>query len=292
LSNDLQLSGWREYKSIFLTLKRTYNKLSKMRYSNSKKEEVQNRRKIIIHTQIKHYLALVERILSKAEIFNERINDVNINKNIEYGKLFIDQVNRRIFKDEKIPSQEKVYSIFEPYTEWICKGKAGVRQELGLKICIVEDQCGFILNHRVMKNEQDKDVAFEMVNKSKQLFPCLRSVSFDKGFHSKSDNEGKNNLINIEEQLHIRAYLPKKGKRNKIEQKRESSKEFIKARKQHPAVESAINALETHGLDRCPDKGEIHYKRYVAMAITSSNLHKLGSILIGKELGLITKRSA
>ena len=292
MSNDLQLSGWREYKSIFLTLKRTYNKLSKMRYSNSKKEEVQNRRKIIIHTQIKHYLAIVERILSKAEIFNERINDVNINKNIEYGKLFIDQVNRRIFKDEKIPSQEKVYSIFEPYTEWICKGKAGVRQELGLKICIVEDQCGFILNHRVMKNEQDKDVAFEMVNKSKQLFPCLRSVSFDKGFHSKSDNEGKNNLINIEEQLHIRAYLPKKGKRNKIEQKRESNKEFIKARKQHPAVESAINALETHGLDRCPDKGEIHYKRYVAMAITSSNLHKLGSILIGKELGLITKRSA
>lgn len=138
----------------------------------------------------------MERILTKAEAFNAIINDLSISQNIEYGKLFMDQVKRRIFENETIPAKEKIYSIFEPYTEWICKGKAGVRQELGLKICIVEDQSGFILNHRIMKNEQDKDVVFEMVSKSKKLFPYLNSVSFDKGFHSKSDSESKNNLIN------------------------------------------------------------------------------------------------
>jgi hypothetical protein len=43
-----------------------------------------------------------------------------------------------------------VFSLFEGHTEWINKGKAGVPVELGLRVCILEDQNGFILHHRVM----------------------------------------------------------------------------------------------------------------------------------------------
>lgn len=74
-----------------------------------------------------------------------------------------------------------MHSIFEPYTEWICKGKAGVRQELGVKICIVEDQLVFMVNHRVMNKEQDKDVPLVMAKESKDSFPLVASMSFDKG---------------------------------------------------------------------------------------------------------------
>ena len=35
----------------------------------------------------------------------------------------IDLLDRRILKGEKIPHSEKVFSIFEPHTEWISKGK-------------------------------------------------------------------------------------------------------------------------------------------------------------------------
>jgi hypothetical protein len=38
-------------------------------------------------------------------------------------------------------------------------------------------------------------------------------------------------------------------------------------RRQHSAVESAINALEVHGLDRCPDHGIKGFERYVALAV-------------------------
>ncbi len=202
------------------------------------------------------------------------------------------QIERRIFKGDKIPSDEKIYSIFEPYTEWVCKGKAGVRQELGVKVCIIEDQFGFILNHRVMKKEQDKDVAFVIVKGTQDLFENLKSVSFDKGFHSKKDSEGKDNRSNIEGILNITTCLPKKGKRNKSENLIESSKEFGKARKQHPAIESAINALTTHGLDRCPDRGEKNYTRYISMAVTAHNIHKLGAILIERDLKLLKKKRA
>ncbi|MGV8135757.1 MAG: hypothetical protein AB2L20_11120 [Mangrovibacterium sp.] len=44
---------------------------------------------------------------------------------------YIDMVGRRVLKGEKIPHQEKMFSIFETYTEWITKGKMNLSVELG-----------------------------------------------------------------------------------------------------------------------------------------------------------------
>lgn len=57
----------------------------------------------------------------------------------------------------------------------------------------------------------------------------------------------------------------------------------MKARKKHSAVESAINALEVHGLNKCPDHGIEGFKRYVALAIVARNIHRIGDILKRKE---------
>ncbi|MCF6301097.1 MAG: ISNCY family transposase, partial [Proteobacteria bacterium] len=84
--------------------------------------------------------------------------------------------------------------------------------------------------------------------------------------------------------LGVVAHLPVKGRRNKEAQKAENNKDFIAARKQHPAVESAINALESHGFDRCPDKGTPNFERYVAMGISASNIHRIGAIIMAREL--------
>lgn len=50
------------------------------------------------------------------------------------GIKFRFSIDRRVLKGECIPHEEKVFSIFEPHTEWICKGKAGVPVELGLRV--------------------------------------------------------------------------------------------------------------------------------------------------------------
>ena len=49
----------------------------------------------------------------------------------------------------------------------------------------------------------------------------------------------------------------------------EHDPEFVKTRHQHSAVESAINCLEQHGLDRCPDNGKEGFDYYVALAVLS-----------------------
>ena len=77
--------------------------------------------------------------------------------------------------------------------------------------------------------------------------------------------------------------MPKKGKRNKEEKERESAKKFKQLRNAHSAIESNINMLEHHGLNRCPDKGLHGYKRYVGLSVLAYNLHILGNCLIAQQ---------
>jgi len=66
---------------------------------------------------------------------------------------------------------------------------------------------------------------------------------------------------------------------SKADKEREYADAFVEARQQHSAVESAINALQVHGLDRCLDHGMDGFERYVAMAVLSRNIQILGSIV-------------
>ena len=60
--------------------------------------------------------------------------------------------------------------------------------ELGLKVCVLEDQHQFILYHQVMEKQMDNEVAVPMVDETRKRFPQFKSLSFDKGFHS-PDNQ-------------------------------------------------------------------------------------------------------
>ena len=127
-----------------------------------------------------------------------------------------------------------------------------------------------------MAKQTDDQVTISMVKQAQQRFPDLRVCSFDKGFHSPANQRA------LQEQLQL-AVLPRKGKLSPAAQAVEESVAFSEARRAHSAVESAINALEVHGLDRCPDHGINGFKRYVALAIVARNIHRIGAILWQQE---------
>jgi IS5 family transposase len=202
---------------------------------------------------------------------------------IKHAERQIDQIRRRVIEDKVIPHEEKVFSIFEEHTEWVSKGKAGVPQELGLKVCILEDQYGFILHHHVMENQTDDQVAVDMVADAKKKHTGLISCSFDKGFHSPKNQQ---ELAPLLEQV----ILPRKGRLSSQAKQIEYSPDFIQARHKHAAVESAINALENHGLDRCRDHGLNGFKRYVSLAVLSRNLQIIGAGLQKRALKKLQRR--
>ena len=187
----------------------------------------------------------------------------------------IDQIQRRVIQGETIPHREKVFSVFEKHTEWICKGKAGVRQELGLRACLLEDHLGFTLHHKVMRQQTDEKVAVEMAGAAKEKFPALSRCSFDKGFYTPANKEELSRTLR-------KVIMPKKGRLSLSEQQEEHSEEFIRARYKHSAVESAISAMENHGLDRCPDVGLEAFERYIALAVVARNIQQLGNLLLQK----------
>jgi hypothetical protein len=267
-------------------------KIQKMNHSTSKFPAKKLKRAQEIKVAYKDYIRVTQKYLKKIQATLKQpiaANLVNtayyaaITQNIEYAVQQTDLIQRRIFKEEKIPHKDKIFSIFQPHTEWINKGKAGVPVELGLRVCIVEHPSGYILNHIVMENKTDSEIVIDLIKHTQELFPNFMACSFDKGFHS------PNNQIELKEMLDD-VILPKKGRCNKQEAEVESSKEFRTAKRKHSAVESGINALEIHGLDKCLDHGIYGFKRYVATAVVGRNIQKLGSQLISKELALIQRK--
>ena len=202
---------------------------------------------------------------------------------LEYYKVYLDKqidlVERRIIKGETIPASEKVHSIFEPYTEWLQKGKAGNKVELGLKVLIATDQFNYIRHYQVVEQQVDSDITVSVLKELIRKYPlnAIKSFSTDKGFSSK---QNKTEILDLFEGKLI---MPKRGKLNLSEKEEENSKEFKKLKNAHSAVEANINQLEHNGLNRCPDKGIDGFKRYVGFGILSYNLHHLGKDLIQKE---------
>ena len=285
LSSSYKLPGWRQNHYHQRQFKRQYRKVQRLKHSTSKDENKQQQKVQEIKDAHRAYLDLAEGYLTRAEQTRQQISPLDplsmarlsvLNDFMRHALRQIDQIDRRVLRGEHIPHNEKVFSLFQPHTEWISKGKAGVPVELGLRVCIMEDRDRFILHHRVMVKSTDDQVAFAMVGETKQKFPTLRAVSMDKGFHSPANQEVLKSRLDC-------VVLPKKGRLSQADKARESEPEFVNLRKQHSAVESAINALEVHGLDKCPDHGLKGFKRYIAMAVVARNIQRLGAVLRQQE---------
>ncbi len=197
---------------------------------------------------------------------------MNIEYYLGHAVRQIDHVERRLLKGETIPQDEKVFSIFESHTRWISKGKAGTPVELGVPVCVLEDNHGFILHHEVMWQGSDVDYAQPMIRETQARFPELRWCSFDRGFHSP-----ENRLV-LDELLDHNV-LPRKGYLSKAGRAREQDPVFVAMRRQHPAIESAINNLEHRGLDRVRAFGADGFARVVALSIVAFNIHRIGLLL-------------
>ena len=282
--DELGISDWRQHAYNLRQVKQAMRTAQNKKRSKAKSPEQVEKNQTLIVDAHQAYLKIAQTYLDKADHTLQRIEQQGLASVIELVKKAeiegfmahavrqIDQIERRVIKGEVIPHAEKVFSIFQPHTEWISKGKAGVPVELGVKVCILEDQYQFILHHQVMQNQTDDQVALGMVSQAKKRFPKLNACSFDKGFHT-TDNQ-----TDLKEQIDL-VVLPRKGKLSKQAKEEEQADAFVKARRTHSAVESAINGLEVHGLDVCPDHGIDGFKRYVALAVLARNIHRIGAIV-------------
>ena len=193
--------------------------------------------------ELKHYVPIIEKIIAQAE--------------------------RRVFKGEKVPSDQKVYSLFEEHTELLKRGKAGKPIEFGHKVILAETGEKFILHYNAMPKQQaDNTLLDETIKAHRKIFGIAPEVlAADKGFYESREQIKK--LSNKIETVSI----CKKGRRTEEETRRESTVEFKAGQRFRAGIEGTISVLKrAFKLNRCFFKGFKNYASSLGCAVFCHNI--------------------
>jgi transposase, IS5 family len=271
------LPGWRKLEHWRRRFKSAERMASKTVFGGGKDKEKRARAVVSEYLEIGRGLS-AKISVSLLSLCDQEV-DVGDWELLAYFQQMIDKhvdlVDRRLLQGQDIPSAEKLYSLFEPHTEWLTKGKLHPPVELGHRLLIATDQNQIIQDYEGpvgVDVDQSVPVASRLVGRYEEQ---IASMSFDKGFTRKKDRE-------LLELFIPQVIMPKRGRKNAEEAEAESSKKFVALRKAHSAVESAINALEHHGLNRCLDVGLEGYTRYIGYGVLAYNLHVIGRELLAQ----------
>ena len=94
----------------------------------------------------------------------------------ELGDRVIDQARRRVLCGEQLATDEKIYSIFEPHTDLIKRGKVRTPVEFGHKVLLAESAQGLITQYEVLNgNPPDEAHVASSLQRHRQAFGKPRS---------------------------------------------------------------------------------------------------------------------
>ncbi len=185
------------------------------------------------------------------------------------GLRIIDQASRRVLDGEQVPNDQKLFSIFEPHTELLIRGKAAKPVEFGHMIQIQQVACKFITDYDVFeKKPNENELVKPALARHKELFGHYpQSIAADKGYY-----EDMGTIEQLGKKIDI-VSIAKKGKRTEEEAMRESDPDFRFAQRFRAGVEGSISYLKRIlGLFRCVNKGWEHYVSTVGATIFTHNV--------------------
>jgi len=280
----MNVNGWRQAKHLAKCVRKLTRDIQRIaaRKGPNYQERLKTKYQQLIKRAVKvaHRARTLERtVLSglKAELLASHVG--RLSHFLDLTDQVLRTTMRRMLHGETVPNDEKLFSIYETHTQLYKRGKAGEPIQFGRLVIVYEDSAGFIVHHHLPpRTETDRGVVVEQTKSVvARLGDQLKSVSFDRGFHSPE--------IQIElASLVPTVCIPMPGGKQATTQAEQASAEFHKARQRHSGVESAIGALQAgNGLERCHDRTERGFARCLALGVLGRNLHVLGKLLIAQQ---------
>jgi len=185
------------------------------------------------------------------------------------ARRVVDQARRRVLCGESVPNDEKLFSLVEPHTELLKRGKAGKEIEFGHMIQIQQVTEKFITDYDVYEKKPVEHALIEPALAShRALFGCDPSqLTADKGYY-----ESMEALRRLEQRIDV-VSIAKKGGRTAVEQDREHEPLFRHAQAWRAGIEGSISFLKrVLRLGRCFSKGWKHFQATVGTTIFAHNL--------------------
>jgi transposase, IS5 family len=205
-----------------------------------------------------------------------------IDRYCELGDRVIDQARRRVIEGEQVPNAEKIYSIFEPHTDLIKRGKVRTPLEFGHKVFLAESAQGLITQYEILTgNPSDEDHVEPSLKRHKETFGSAPELyGSDRGFFSGG------NVTSCEQSGVKVVCIPQRGGKKSPEREAyEKSPTFKKGQRFRAGIEGRISVLfRGRGMKRCLAEGQQRFELWVGAAVLANNLMTIASLL--------TKRSS
>ena len=187
------------------------------------------------------------------------------------------QTRRRVLDGEQVPVAEKVFSIFEPHTDLIKRGKTHRPVEFGHKVFLAESRHGLITDYRVLTgNPLDEGHVAPSLTRHEATFghvPALYAA--DRGFYTPA------NVQALTEAGVVTECVPQRGGRKTPERTaHEKSRAFKRGQRFRAGIEGRISVLlRGRGMRRCPLAGRDRFAVFVGAAVLANNLLQIAALL-------------
>ena len=195
----------------------------------------------------------------------------------ELADRVMDQTRRRVLEGESVPTGEKVYSIFEPHTDLIKRGKARKPVEFGHKVFLAESAQGLITDYQVLEgNPADTMHVQPSLERHQQTFAGPPEIyAGDRGFYSAE------NLDVCQQAGVTETCIPQRGGTKTAERKAlERSPAFKKGQRFRAGIEGRISVLfRGRGMKRCRAQGLQRLEVLVGAAVLANNLMRIAQLL-------------
>jgi IS5 family transposase len=189
----------------------------------------------------------------------------------------IDQARRRVIDGEQVPTVEKIYSIFEPHTDLIKRGKVRTPVEFGHKVFLAESARGLITQYAVLRgNPSDEQHVGPSLRRHKQAFGRAPDLySGDRGFFSE-----RNLTLCANGGVTLTCIPQSGGKRGREREAWEKTPAFKDGQRFRAGIEGRISVLfRGRGMKRCLAQGSERFELLVGAAVLANNLMRIASLL-------------
>ena len=196
------------------------------------------------------------------------------------GSQVVDQTRRRVLEGEQVPNDAKIYSVFEPHTAVIKRGKAQKPVEFGRKVFLAESAQGLITDYQVLDgNPGDGSHVAASLDRHRKTFQCVPELyASDRGFFSAEN-------IEVCRQAGVsQICIPHKGGGRSEEQAAtERAPNFKRGQRFRAGIEGRISVLfRGRGMKRCLAKGPVQFEILVGAAVLTNNLLRIAQMLEDK----------
>jgi len=193
------------------------------------------------------------------------------------GGKVMDQTRRRVLAGEQVPTEEKVYSIFEDHTHLIKRGKERKPVEFGHKVFLAESAQGLITDYQVLEgNPADSNQVKTSLDRHQEVFHRAPELyAGDRGFYS------ADNTQHCEQAGVSQVCIPQRGGQKTAERETlERSRAFKKGQRFRVGIEGRISVLfRGRGMKRCRAKGRERFEVLVGAAVLANNLLRIADLL-------------